>query len=75
MLENFSTHFAVTSGTPGAPAAGTGDVSGLFARYGGCTFNGGLYRVHSEETSKRAAVMLAEAYPEFRFPFVPFGFD
>ncbi|WP_311215329.1 MULTISPECIES: T6SS immunity protein Tdi1 domain-containing protein [unclassified Arthrobacter] len=75
MLEIFSTKFEVTDGTPGNPSVGSDTVSYLFARYGGCTFNNGLYRVHSAESSKNMARTLADAYPEFSFPFIPFGFD
>lgn len=75
MLENFGTRFLLTQGTPGDVTANKENVAYLFARFGGCTFNGGLYRVHSAQSSRKASVMVADAYPEFGFPIIPFGFD
>ncbi|MDR6636955.1 hypothetical protein [Paenarthrobacter nitroguajacolicus] len=75
MLENFGSTYSVTDSTPGSPEVTSDTQSCLFARYGGCTFNGGLYRVHTADWSRRASTMLAEAFPEFTFPLIPFGFD
>lgn len=75
MLETFGTRFLVTHGTPGPASANRVNVAYLFARYGGCTFNDGLYRVHSAESSRKASAMVSMAYPEFGFPIIPFGFD
>ncbi|MET4539521.1 hypothetical protein ABIE37_001293 [Arthrobacter bambusae] len=75
MLEIFGKRFDVTDGIPGSPESVGNNVAYLFGRYGGCTFNGGLYRVHSTESFRKASTMVTEAYPEFGFPLIPFGFD
>ncbi|MGO4592122.1 T6SS immunity protein Tdi1 domain-containing protein [Paenarthrobacter sp. 2TAF44] len=75
MLEIFGKRFDVTDGIPGSPESVGNNVAYLFGRYGGCTLNGGLYRVHGASSSKAASVMIREAYPELYFPIVPFGFD
>lgn len=44
-------------------------------RFAGCSFDGGLYRIHDAQTGPAAARMLREAFPEFASDAVPFAFD
>jgi hypothetical protein len=44
-------------------------------QFGGCTFNGGLYRVHTAETSEALFGLVAEEFPSFREQITCFGFD
>jgi hypothetical protein len=47
----------------------------LFEQYGGTTFDGGLYRVHSAASSREASEAAAYAFPAFKAAWVCFGFD
>jgi hypothetical protein len=75
MLERFTARFALTDGTPGQPWEADGTVAGLLRRFGGCTFNGGLYRIHSPGSARLASEWVNAAYPEFQGKLVCFGFD
>lgn len=43
--------------------------------FGGCTFDGGLYRIHGSESARLASGWVNEAFPEFQGKLVCFGFD
>ena len=43
--------------------------------FGGCTFENGLYRVHTEASAEAATDMVGVAFPEFRGRVTCFGFD
>lgn len=75
MLERFASAFTVTGGTLGPTKNAGSGLDRLFARFGGCTFDHGLYRVHDARSSAAASAWVAAAYPEVNFPIVPFGFD
>jgi hypothetical protein len=47
----------------------------LLTEHGGATFDDGLYRLHSPETSVRADEAVAAAFPELRGRVRCFGFD
>lgn len=67
MLEIFGKRFDVTHGIPGSPESVGNNVAYLFSRYGGCTFNGGLYRVHSTESFRKASTMVPRPIPSSAF--------
>lgn len=50
-------------------------MKGLIDRFGGCTFDRGLYRVHDPGSSILASGWVNAAYPEFQGKLVCFGFD
>ncbi|MEV6269041.1 T6SS immunity protein Tdi1 domain-containing protein [Kribbella sp. NPDC051936] len=77
MLERFSAAFEVTAGPPkslAAVAAGTG-AHGIRAQLGGCTFEHGLYRIHTDVSAAAAGELVDAAFPEFTGRFESFGFD
>lgn len=43
--------------------------------FGGDTFNNGLYRIHSFESSVRWALIIADYFNHYRHKIYPFGFD
>jgi hypothetical protein len=43
--------------------------------FAGASFDGGLYRVHDEQTGPLAMVLISEAFPEFADRVCPFGYD
>jgi hypothetical protein len=43
--------------------------------FGGATFNNGLYRLHSFESSARWALIVADYFNQYRHKIYPFGFD
>lgn len=45
------------------------------ARFAGCTFNNGLYRVHDATSGPRAYAMIVHAFPELAGRICPFAFD
>ena len=47
----------------------------LMSTCGGSTFERGLYRLHTSESSENAAVAVGEAFPELVSGTAPFGFD
>lgn len=50
-------------------------LRGLFAQFGGFSFNNGLYRVMSVESSASWSESVGDAFPEFRGSIACFGFD
>jgi Domain of unknown function (DUF1851) len=47
----------------------------LASRFAGCGFDGGLYRVHSNQTGRLGRQLAAEAFPEYAGRARPFGYD
>ena len=47
----------------------------LAAEFAGCSFDGGLYRVHNSLTGPVAQCAVAEAFPEYADRATPFAFD
>lgn len=47
----------------------------LAARFAGCSFESGLYRLHDATSGPLAASWIAEAFPEFASRACPFGYD
>ncbi|MFE4542366.1 T6SS immunity protein Tdi1 domain-containing protein [Arthrobacter sp. NPDC056727] len=75
MYEKFTAGFHVTAGAARSPEPSSDRLTELFARFGGCTFDRGLYRVHDQTSSRRASQWVSDAYPEFKGRLVCFGFD
>jgi len=77
MFEQFVHRFRLTEGTPGGADSPdrSAPLDGLYTRLGGCTFERGLYRVHSEASATAANELVIEAFPEFRGRLRCFGFD
>ena len=76
MLERFTDSFGITDrAVSGAGSDQTVPLDARFAQLGGCTFERGLYRVHSEASAAAASKVVAEAFPEFRARLWCFGFD
>lgn len=78
MLERFLAAFRTTQGSVRAveEARDGFRVQEVIGRLGGCTFDGGLYRVHTADTSRAAEALVAAAYPDLahRMGHV-FGYD
>lgn len=50
-------------------------IADLVERFGGCSFNGGLYRIHTPESSEAISHAVDTAFPQFQGKAVCFGFD
>ena len=74
MLERFGHKFMVTEGRRGIPVVGDPHAV-LLGEFGGCTFDGGLYRVHTPVSATAANRLVADAFPEFRTRASCFAFD
>jgi hypothetical protein len=68
MLERFLAAFPLTDGSPGPGPS-------LTERFGGCTFGGGIYRIHTEESAAQANGWVAAAFEKFGNGVSCFGFD
>lgn len=78
MFETFARRFTATSqvATRSPESAETWPVlQRLFDKYGGTTFNEGLYRVHDAVSSGAATRDAAVVYPALKIPWVCFGYD
>lgn len=76
MLNGFLSTYDLTSGQlreSGADNAPT--VEQLLARCGGCSFERGLYRIHSDSTSEAATSLVTQMFPAFADRVAAFGFD
>ena len=54
------------------------DIDGYAAfadEFAGASFDGGIYRVHDEETGLQSLSLMAHAFPEFAQRVCPFGYD
>lgn len=47
----------------------------ILEKYGGATFNNGLYRIHSFKSSVKWALITAEYFSQYQNKIYPFGFD
>lgn len=82
MFDRFAATFRLdppgqSAGSPWADrrllsVAGYREMSSSFA---GCSFEGGVYRVHDEATGPRAQDWVTEAFPQFAARACPFGYD
>jgi len=70
-----NSRFRLSDGEPATGSEPLETVDELLVRFGQCTFNGGLYRVHDSASSERASALVAEAFPEMSVPLSCFGFD
>ncbi len=52
-----------------------GGIWGLFAAIGGGMFGGGIYRIHTPESSKKGTALAGECFPNATPDFTCFGFD
>jgi len=75
MLKQFMRGFAITAGNAQGSADGCQTIDDVMVALGGCTFAGGLYRLHTPTSSAIASSMSAAAFPEYEFPLRCFGFD
>lgn len=80
MFERFADRFAVTEGSAGhaweEPRLLAADGYAEFAaRWAGCTFERGLYRVHDARSGPKGLQAIEECFPAYRSRAVPFGFD
>lgn len=51
------------------------DLFQLIQAFGGSTFNNGLYRLHSFQSSIKWAEIIGEYFPQYKGEIYPFGFD
>jgi hypothetical protein len=77
VFDRFTANYRVSERASGSPIAGEGlpAAAELFTRFGGCTFDDGLYRIHTPPSSIMASDYVAEAFPDFRARASCFGFD
>jgi hypothetical protein len=74
MFERFADKFTLTEGRRGRLI--DGDPREVLARqFGGCTFDGGLYRVHTSVSAAAATQFVVDAFPEFQTRAMCFAFD
>ncbi|MES2854475.1 MAG: DUF1851 domain-containing protein [Bdellovibrionota bacterium] len=84
MFPNFESHFkadGITSeseaGTEADSSSGQGapDLEDVLLRFGGWSFNQGLYRVMTPAIQTSAQNFISTAFPSFRTTAVPFAYD
>lgn len=81
MFDRFFSKYNVDARVEGSPIQlpeALGEVRGFaefMAQYRGCTFGGGVYRVHTAETSEAIAPHVVEEFPGYRDRITLFGFD
>lgn len=75
MFERFTERFHLTAGATQPSADPDGSMAELFERFGGCTFERGLYRIHDQVSSILASRWVNDAYPEFKGRLACFAFD
>jgi len=51
------------------------DYPELAARFAGCSFENGLYRLQDARTGPQGEAWIAEAFPQFASRACPFGYD
>jgi hypothetical protein len=47
----------------------------LAARFAGCSFENGIYRLHDVGTGPRGEALIAESFPQLDYRACPFGYD
>jgi len=81
MFSNFISHFKCEHRSNEATFSSFSfdiEAMGLedfFKNFSGCSFNRGLYRVHSVTTSKKWNKIVGDTFPEFRKRIFCFGYD
>ncbi|WP_315799770.1 T6SS immunity protein Tdi1 domain-containing protein [Bradyrhizobium sp. SZCCHNS3002] len=79
MFETFKRHFLLDAGPspigPLSDASLRPEAAKLFAEFGGCSFNGGLYRVVRVSSLDTWAARVGYAFPEFKGRIACFGYD
>lgn len=82
MFERFAASFTLSPAGQEAGAAWTdarlsaaAGYGELAARFAGCTFEDGLYRIHDSGSGPKGMELLAGAFPEFAARACPFGYD
>ncbi|GAB3933043.1 hypothetical protein GCM10029976_039830 [Kribbella albertanoniae] len=77
LLDRFRNDFDLTDGqvSDAAEFVGLTPLQEVRARFGGCTFRDGLYRIHGESSAAVAKAWVDDAFPEFKGRFEIFGFD
>ena len=74
MFERFADKFVLTEGRQGLSVPGD-SVPALLAQFGGCTFEKGLYRVHTPASAAAANRLVSDAFPGLRTRVSCFAFD
>lgn len=75
-LDSFLESYLVTAGQPRSEvSSGLSPLGQLQARFGGCTFNRGVYRVHTEQSAQEATAWVDAAFPEFAGLLFCFGYS
>lgn len=75
MFESFLATYPITDRVPATKGEVDSAATKLFEKFGGCSFDGGLYRVHSPASSLAAGEYVADAFPDYRGKLICFGFD
>jgi hypothetical protein len=63
MLERFLSEYRLTGGTA-SPLSSQSNDADLRAALGGCSFESGLYRIHTASSRNEASELLGDAFPE-----------
>ena len=80
MLSNFNKTFRVTEMENSGEKIEflkdvPSDVFNIMKGYGGMTFNGGLYRIHTYTSSVHWSIQVADYFSKYKNKILPFGFD
>src|SRR5918992_2390528 len=81
MFDNFRTKFKISANNAGEGFAlleSAPSVTGFaefMGEFSGCTFNDGLYRVHTAASSRDLTPLVIEQFPKFKGRILPFGYD
>jgi len=51
------------------------ETKALFSECGGCSFNKGLYRVHTPNSSVHWSIIISKYFPKYDSKIIPFGYD
>jgi len=51
------------------------ELTELFEKFGGYSFENGIFRIHNFETSKKWTELICESFPKYTNRIVTFGFD
>ena len=80
MFDSFGQHFGPDAGMTSTPwrekqLARADGYEEFTDRYAGRSFEGGLYRVHSETSGPRSLEIVSESFPQFSRRACPFAYD